>query len=313
MSNESSRASTGAGARTVDSVFSRPGLGAVLVALAVGAASEAALAQASEYFLTMHGNGSGTIFVVQNGAITRQWNGPDVAGTLFVIDTVRTAGNTGGGGEEFTLAGTPTGVTFPSPGTNGRHVDDSTTDGRFAYGWDYSTQELVRFDLDWSNPTPLFSTIPASGRTGVAYDPDGTFWTCGWLLAQIDHYSAGGVLLGSFPTTSNDDLALALDTADHTLWLVRFGTNILEQYSTSGTLLQSFAVPGLPTSISGGEFAWAPTPCPTDLDHDGTTGAADLAVLLGGWGSTGVGDVNGDGLTDASDLALLLGAWGPCS
>ncbi|MFM7261874.1 MAG: hypothetical protein ACKO3W_14870 [bacterium] len=59
--------------------------------------------------------------------------------------------------------------------------------------------------------------------------------------------------------------------------------------------------------------AVAPTsPCPTDLNSDGQVDAADLASLLGAWG-TAAGDVNGDGQTDAADLAALLGSWGPCS
>ena len=46
-----------------------------------------------------------------------------------------------------------------------------------------------------------------------------------------------------------------------------------------------------------------------DIDGDGVVGAADLAVLLGGWGQPGTTDLDGDGTTGASDLAILLGAW----
>ena len=55
--------------------------------------------------------------------------------------------------------------------------------------------------------------------------------------------------------------------------------------------------------------------CPTDSDGDGVTDAADLAVLLGSWGSVDAGDcqdADDDGLIDAFDLAVLLGNWGPC-
>ncbi|MEY3143120.1 MAG: hypothetical protein RLY21_1613 [Planctomycetota bacterium] len=51
--------------------------------------------------------------------------------------------------------------------------------------------------------------------------------------------------------------------------------------------------------------------CAGDLDGDGTRDAADLAAMLGAWG-TAAGDVNGDGNTDAADLAALLGGWGAC-
>ncbi|MFO0829538.1 MAG: hypothetical protein U0572_15475 [Phycisphaerales bacterium] len=53
--------------------------------------------------------------------------------------------------------------------------------------------------------------------------------------------------------------------------------------------------------------------CASDFNLDGITDAADLAILLGAWGSTGLTDLNADGTTDAADLAVLLGAWGPCA
>jgi hypothetical protein len=54
-----------------------------------------------------------------------------------------------------------------------------------------------------------------------------------------------------------------------------------------------------------------PPPCPADFDADGTVGPADLAALLGAWG-TAACDLDGDGVTGPGDLASLLGSWGPC-
>ncbi len=55
-------------------------------------------------------------------------------------------------------------------------------------------------------------------------------------------------------------------------------------------------------------------PCAADLNGSGTVDAADLALLLGAWGSNPghPADFNGDDAVNAADLALLLGAWGPC-
>jgi hypothetical protein len=53
------------------------------------------------------------------------------------------------------------------------------------------------------------------------------------------------------------------------------------------------------------------TPCPADFDGDGTVGGADLATLLGAWG-TAAADLDGNGTTDAADLSIVLGAWGAC-
>lgn len=59
-------------------------------------------------------------------------------------------------------------------------------------------------------------------------------------------------------------------------------------------------------------FNGVPDGCeiPGDLDNDGAVGAADLAIMLGAWGSAGAGDLDNDGAVGASDLAILLGLWG---
>ncbi|MBL9148228.1 MAG: hypothetical protein JNM94_05980 [Phycisphaerae bacterium] len=46
-----------------------------------------------------------------------------------------------------------------------------------------------------------------------------------------------------------------------------------------------------------------------DLDGDGTVGPADLAILLGAWGTSGAGDLNGSGAVDGEDLGTLLASW----
>ncbi len=61
------------------------------------------------------------------------------------------------------------------------------------------------------------------------------------------------------------------------------------------------------------DAAGAPA-CPWDFDGDGTTGPADLAVVLGNWGPNAghPADLDGDGVVGPADLALVLGNWGPC-
>ncbi len=62
--------------------------------------------------------------------------------------------------------------------------------------------------------------------------------------------------------------------------------------------------------ISFNLFADAlPVYTPGDLNGDGVVGPADLAILLGAWGTPGPGDLNGDGVVGPQDLALLLGNW----
>jgi hypothetical protein len=48
-----------------------------------------------------------------------------------------------------------------------------------------------------------------------------------------------------------------------------------------------------------------------DLDASGAVGGADLAILLGSWGSgASTADLDLDGVVGGSDLAILLGNWG---
>ena len=52
--------------------------------------------------------------------------------------------------------------------------------------------------------------------------------------------------------------------------------------------------------------------CPADLDHDGTVGGADIAMMLQSWGFEGIADLDHSGAVDGADLTLLLAAWGKC-
>jgi len=93
-------------------------------------------------------------------------------------------------------------------------------------------------------------------------------------------------------------------------------TTLFGSVYASNLLAATDAAPGALNAFGYfDDFALAAVPsqaaCPADLNGDGTRDAADLAVMLGAWG-TPAGDANADGSTDAQDLAVLLGAWGPC-
>ena len=51
-----------------------------------------------------------------------------------------------------------------------------------------------------------------------------------------------------------------------------------------------------------------------NLAGDSCIDAADLAVLLGAWGTCSdcAADFNGDNTVDAADLTILLSSWGAC-
>jgi hypothetical protein len=79
------------------------------------------------------------------------------------------------------------------------------------------------------------------------------------------------------------------------------GAGVIARYSGMGAAKQV-----IPASLwsTGGTIVGP------DLDGNGSVDAADLAILLGAWGSSDpTRDLNADGTVDAADLALLLGSW----
>ncbi len=66
-------------------------------------------------------------------------------------------------------------------------------------------------------------------------------------------------------------------------------------------------------AIAGVARAESPCGCSSDFNGSGSVDAADLALLLGSWGSIDADhDLSGNGVVDAADLGILLGQWGAC-
>jgi len=120
---------------------------------------------------------------------------------------------------------------------------------------------------------PARLDLDGADQPVITYPPMGHAWVAGDTLSSIGPNNLGAAQLPVAPITT----AFGFDGN----WIVRMDA--------------SSPVP----------------PCPTDLNGDGVTDAADLARLLSAWG-TGSIDFNGDGATDAAELAAMLSAWGPC-
>ncbi len=226
-------------------------------ALAIAAAGTA-FGQRSEYF--MHSGDQDTFTVVQNGQIVRQWglaNGSSrYQYPMVVRDTVRTTGaNVGDVGAEYSLTGTDLGPRYTHPAGSSR-CWDGATDGVHNFSID-SAGDVWQFDLDWSNPIRLFH-ITNGGIGGLTYDPDnGSLWV-GLFSGPttLTEYRLDGSVLSSFDTGHTKNMAVALDPADGTLWIHnRNSQGTIEQWTRSGVMLNSIAVPGLASQNAlGGEF-----------------------------------------------------------
>lgn len=89
-------------------------------------------------------------------------------------------------------------------------------------------------------------------------------------------------------------------------------TTLLATSLVASISLAAGAADGPKPRTPEGGIAGNSCSCVGDFDHNGSIDAADLAVMLGAWGTNGA-DLNASGSTDAADLAIMLGLWGPCS
>ncbi len=97
-----------------------------------------------------------------------------------------------------------------------------------------------------------------------------------------------------------------------------FSVTSLARVVQQGSVFPSFYCKESPLVQAGGAHAAkldmtvAIATCGTgDLNCDGSVGPADLAILLGAWGTKDpAADLDGDGAVGPADLAMLLGLWG---
>jgi hypothetical protein len=156
---------------------------------------------------------------------------------------------------EYTLAGAPTGNTAPSASVfavDGTAVGGVNYELGDAFG---SGPTVYTANINWTNPTAAFGPIVPGGGdfVGITYD---SALNVLWISnnTTIFEYSLGGGLLGQFAHQSGRG-SLAYDDTTDTLWFVRNGSDSIDQYSKTGTLLQTENIVGLAANNWGSEFA----------------------------------------------------------
>ena len=190
--------------------------------------------------------------------------------------TIRTGGNGQFGapavGSTYDLNFNYTGPQLANPGNE---ILDGSTDGTYNYGVNWLTGSVYRCNLDWSSPTLMFGA-GGTDDLGISYDSrNNSLWVA--TGTAVSDYSMTGSFLSSFSTTA--DRALAYDGADGTLWAMSASAGIFDQFSTSGTLLQTMNIGNTTANIIGGEFALTPVPEPSALALAGVGGMATLVMV----------------------------------
>ncbi|MBL9121115.1 MAG: glycoside hydrolase [Phycisphaerae bacterium] len=190
---------------------------------------------------------------------------------------------------------------------------DSSFRQRFALATSasYTAPSAMRVALAQQNPLVAVAAtggptapLPATIHSLLAVsNPD----VLVWAVKPAEEGIGSGVIVRSWnlsdsPTTANIT-ALGFDVAG-----VRRTSHVEtdegEEEPLGDVLPVSFASQQLRTF----RFLVGEGCAPVDLNCDGVVNGADLAILLGAWGTPSA-DLNGDGTVNGADLAILLGAW----
>ena len=154
------------------------------------------------------------------------------------------------------------------------------------------------------------------------------------ILNNADQILIQTNLVGAGTTTSDNSALFAWDAENGLRMILRRGnTTVLDGVAITNITVAGSSRNGECGSICFSDTGWAGASlgysggaaiarfninpkapvCLTDLNDDGETAGADLALLLGAWGpGSGEADFDDDGDVDAADLAILLGGWGSC-
>ena len=244
------------------------------------------------------------IAVSSNHALAAEFLGPlpylqaadsplDIASPGYVLQNMENGvfGGPGIGSNLFSgsIVG-PGGLTDSVDGDDGS-VNGSGTLGRSLFNIAGGNGVTITFDA------AILGSLPTEA---------GIVWTDGAGSTLFEAWGPDNLPLGTIGPVSIADASVSGTTGEDRFFGVRDRGGILKiriSNSAGGIEVDHFQF------TLGGGCSASP-----DFNRDGLVNAADLAILLGGWGScprTGccTGDLDANGQVGAPDLAILLGAW----
>jgi hypothetical protein len=208
--------------------------------LAVGAlALYGTVARATPYYL-FDGDSRHAV-EIEAGAVVNSFTIPAGAYPVAITDTIWLGGRDNNGGYQFPLDGVgPVATSVGGPIIT--QILDGTTNGVNNYGVTCCSgpPSVTVADLDWSNQKILFS-IDAAGGDGIAFDTASNSLYVGSFDGEVTNYSLTGHVLGQFGVTG-EVVGLAYEQSTDTLWGWNVSVSSLQQFSLTGTVLQTQAI-----------------------------------------------------------------------
>jgi hypothetical protein len=198
-----------------------------------------------------------------------------------------------------------------------------SSSGRFVL---FSSQASNLDPRDTDSESDVFLRDRLAGTTAwVSPDFPGAIASIGYIGTGLTDDGESVICVGSFLGSSGATVSRLIRRSVETgvaEWVSAtpwgkpgFTATSLTPFTADGTQVfffgaESAVVPFVTSSLTQPLARLYTAPQPADLNNDGVVNAADLALLLGVWGSSGgPADLDGDGTVGAGDLAVLVGAW----
>lgn len=130
------------------------------------------------------------------------------------------------------------------------------------------------------------------------------------LNSGVDDIISLSTPLGAIAAMDFDEHSAAMFVADGGT----AGTNRVYTLNLDTGQLTLLGQSGIKEGMSGLAIVPTVSPCPADLDENGSIGLRDLLQLLSSWGPCQccAADLDGDAVVGIADLLELLTQWGPC-
>jgi hypothetical protein len=204
------------------------------------------------------------------------------------------------------------GLNIPDPDVFNVEVD-VPSDGRFilaykasdngngTWHYEYAILNLNsdRGGQSFSVPVPEGVVLTNVGQHLVNHHSGEPYATTPWTFVQ-----SSGAATWSTDTFAVNQNAHALRWG--TMFNFRFDADQPPVAANATLMLFKSGTAASPTIATLGPAS----PCAlADINCDGAVDGADLAMMLGAWGTSGPGDLDGNGVVDGADLATLLGEW----
>jgi|GEM_PF-610413 len=206
-------------------------------------------------------------------------------------------------------------VNFPGGAAEGQRLgiafNFAGSGGQGEYGIQQTLSTVLQSFTQYTLTVEIGNIASGTAMNGQFFNLDGfpgyrvEFRAGGVVLAQDNNTLAGSIPEGQWATSTVTFTTCATHPA--------LGANMSIRLVNLNVVDPAFPGADIEVDFDDVQLDAVSTLSLADLNGDGSVNGADLAIVLGNWGTDGGAtgaDLNDDGIVNGADLAIVLGNWG---